>query len=171
MKKAPSTFKEYNKNNPCNGCSSPCCKYLLIAHKAPATWMDLDYIKYLLNFEKIQVTVSKKGEWGILIDLSCINFDLESENCKVHGTSEQPKTCVYYNPYQCLYKKNLLDNGPLTIYKLNSDSFDHWVKFIKFDDNGSIIDAPSFEKSLEILKKYRSKNDEPKSNQTSKENK
>ena len=64
-----------------------------------------------------------------------------------------------------------MDKDPLSIYKLDSVSFEHWVKFIKFDDNGSIVDAPSFEKSLEILKKYRSKNDDSASNYMPEENK
>jgi hypothetical protein len=165
MKNARFSFDEYKDKNPCGGCSSPCCKNLLIVHKVPVTWMDLDYIRYLLNFPKIQVTISKKGEWGILIDMSCNHFDQKSENCKVHGTSEQPRTCVYYNPYQCLYKKKLLDKDLMTIYKLDRERFEHWVQFIKFDDNGSIVDAPSFEKSLEILQKYDCETDDSESNQ------
>jgi hypothetical protein len=123
--------------------------------------MDLDYIRYLLNFYKISVTVSKKGDWSILMDLNCINFDSEKHNCRVHGRPEQPKTCAYFNPYQCVYKKDLTEDqkDQRTIYKLDREMFDHWVQFIQFDENGSIIDAPSFEKAIEILEMHSCEHD------------
>ena len=153
MKKTGSTFKEYNEKYPCEECSAPCCRYLLIPHKAPNTWMELDFIRYMLNFPKINVTVSKAGDWGILFQQDCTYYDPKKQKCKVHNTPEQPKTCAYFNPYQCNYRLNLENKEPFSIYTLNREKFDHWVQFIKFNEDGTIVEAPNYEKSLEILKK------------------
>jgi len=154
MTKKLSTFEEFNENYPCEECSAPCCRYLIIPHKSPSTWMDLDFIRYMLNFPDINVTVSKAGEWGILIHQDCLNFDEKDQKCKVHNTSTQPKTCSYFNPYQCNYRLNLDAKEPNSIYILDREKFMHWVKYVKFSENGVIVDGPSFEKSKEILKKF-----------------
>jgi hypothetical protein len=116
--------------------------------------MEMDYIRYILNFPEVNVTVSKNGDWGILLDKICIHFNEENLNCKIHGTPSQPKTCSYFNPFQCNYRLNLEESEPQNIYILDREKFEHWIQYVKFDENGKIIDGPSFEKSVEILKKY-----------------
>ena len=157
MKKKLSTFDEFEENYPCTKCTAPCCKNLIIPYKTPNSWMDLDFINYLLNFPNINVTVSKKGEWCILIQQDCQHFDPVAQECKVHNTAEQPKTCTYFNPYQCNYKLNLDDTEPQSIYILDRIKFDHWVQHIGFDTYGRIANAPSFEKAVEILRKIGGK--------------
>jgi hypothetical protein len=146
------TFKEYKDDYPCEECNAKCCKYLLIPYKTPSSWMDMDFIKYLLNFPKVKVAVSKNGNWELLIQGDCMNLDEQTNKCTVHNTDSQPRTCVYLNPYHCYYKVNLENKNPPGIYILDREKFEHWVKFIKFDENGTIVEAPSFEKSLKILK-------------------
>jgi len=154
MNKTTTTFKEFNENYPCTECNAPCCRYLQIPYKTPTTWMDMDFIGYILNFPKVTVTVSKSGVWGILIQQDCKHLDATTMKCNIHGTSEQPKTCVYFNPYQCNYKLNLNDENPETLYVLDFEKFKYWVQYLKFDKNGLIIDAPDYEKSLEILRDF-----------------
>ena len=155
--KYPTTFDDYNENFPCDKCTAPCCRYLLLPHKPPTTWMELDFIRYVLNFPKVKVTVAKNGNWGILFKQDCIHFDPKNQNCQVHGTPAQPKTCVYFNPYQCNYRLNIESEKPNVLYILNRENFEYWVKFIKFNEDGSIFDAPSFEKSLKILTEFKNK--------------
>jgi hypothetical protein len=118
--------------------------------------MDIDFVRYLLNFPTINVAVSKNGDWSILIKQDCIYFDDPNKECKIHNKPEQPKTCAYFIPYQCNYKLNL-DKSPSTIYILGRETFDTWVQAIKFDDNGQLIAAPSFEQSEKILANINSK--------------
>ena len=151
MDKTISLFNDFNETDPCEECNAPCCKYLLIPYKTPSTWMDMDFIKYLLNFPDVKLTVSKKGTWNIMIEQNCIHLDEQNLKCKVHKTADQPKTCVYYNPYQCNYKMNLSSNKASSIYILTRDNFQNWLHELKFDENGLIVDGPSFEKSVTIL--------------------
>ena len=153
MTNQSSTFREFNEQYPCKDCSAPCCRYLLIPHKAPLTWMEMDYIRYVLNFPGVNVTVSKNGDWGILFNKTCIHFEEGKQKCKIHNTPAQPKTCSYFNPYQCNYRLNLEESERQNIYILDRKKFDHWIQYVKFDENGKIVDGPSFEKSVEILKK------------------
>ena len=155
MKTKSSTFKELNENYPCQECSAPCCKFLLIPHKSPATYMEMDFIRYVLNFPNINITVSKSGSWGILIEQECIHFDSESDNCRVHKTIIQPKTCSYFNPYQCNYKYNLEKGTPNSIYILTREKFENWVQLVKFNESGEIVEAPSFEASVKLLEKLK----------------
>jgi hypothetical protein len=104
------------------------------------------------------MAVTKSGGWGILFEEDCIHFDSKDNKCKVHGTPAQPKTCVYFNPYQCNYRLNIESKTPKVFYTLDRDSFEYWSKYIKFNEDGTIFDAPSFEKSLKILNEYRSEN-------------
>lgn len=157
MKRSTSSFKEFNETYPCDNCEAPCCRYLLLPYKTPSTWMDLDLLKYILNFPNINVTVSKEGTWGILFNQDCIHLDVKNLKCKVHKTSMQPKTCTYFNPYECNYKLNFNDKNFSSMYILNREKFEHWLDFIKFNENGLIIEAPSFEKAIKILKDFEKK--------------
>ncbi len=152
MNKRLFTFKEYKDHYPCEECKAPCCRYLLIPYKTPSSWMDMDFIKYLLNFPSVKVAISKSGTWELLIHENCMNLDEQTNKCKVHGTNSQPRTCVYLNPYHCYYKVNLQNKSQPSIYILDRETFEYWVQHIKFDENGIIVEAPSFEKSLQILK-------------------
>lgn len=146
------TYKAYNENQPCEKCMAPCCKTLVIPQKTPVTWTDLDFIRYLLNFRTVKVIVSKAGDWSLLIEQNCIQFDETNYLCKVHGSIEQPKICVYFNPYQCYYKVNLQSENPADVYKLDRRKFEQWVQYVYFDENGQIVEAPSFETSLQVLR-------------------
>ncbi len=165
MNKTLFTFEEYNKNIPCDECSAPCCRYLIVPYKTPSSWMDLDFVRYLLNFPDVNITVSKNGTWGILINQNCVHLDEKKTKCKVHKTSKQPKTCSYYNPYQCNYRINIDTKKPASIYVLTRENFDQWAQYLKFDENGILIDAPSYEKSIEILD--NSKNNKKETEDTS----
>jgi Fe-S-cluster containining protein len=151
MKNKSITFHEFNKTYPCDSCGAPCCQYLLIPYKTPTTWIDIDFVKYLLNFPNVNITVSKQGTWAILINQNCQHLDKQTLKCKVHDTPQQPKTCSYYNPYQCNYRINLDTTKPNSIYLLTRDNFDGWAEHLRFDEAGFLVAAPNYEQALEIL--------------------
>jgi len=116
--------------------------------------MELDYIKYLLNFSRIEMAVSTAGDWSILVRDECRHFDRENHLCRVHGTSEKPVTCQAYNQYQCWYRPNFASLHPRDIYVLTQDTFELWSRRISVDENGDIVSWPDFEESKEILERY-----------------
>src|SRR6266540_7447207 len=144
-------FEEFLTNNPCSGCQAPCCQLVMIPYRPPVTFMDIDYIKYLLNFPAIDLAVAKTGDWSILIRDTCQHFDRETHLCNVHGTDEKPLTCRNYNQYQCWYKPNFSLLQPRDIYIINKENFADWLELISFDENGEITSAPDFEQATALF--------------------
>jgi hypothetical protein len=145
------SFDEGITQSPCRACSAPCCRVLMMPMKSPATLMDIDYVRYMLNFPSIEVAVTRSGEWKSVVYDTCRHFDQEQHRCGVHGTTEQPLTCSYYNEYRCSYKALMLAPDPPEAYFLNSENFPIWAQELKFNDDGEIVAAPNFERAKELL--------------------
>ena len=145
-------FIEFGQKNPCFGCPAPCCRLQLIPYKAPTTFLDLDYVSYMLLFPRTEVVVSINGDWNILKWEDCHAFEAFTLTCKIHDTPEKPRTCAMYNPYNCWYKKSFVLNEPPQAYRLDLARFNLWVTEVKFSSDGKIMSGPNFERALEILK-------------------
>ncbi len=145
-------FAEFSQKNPCFGCPAPCCRLQLIPYKTPSTFMDLDFVHYMLLFPHTEVVISLNGDWNILKWEDCRAFEASTLTCRVHNTPEKPRTCVMYNPYNCWYKKSFVLNGPPQVYRLDLARFEVWVTDVKFSGDGKIVSGPNFERSQEILK-------------------
>lgn len=148
-------FKESIQTNPCSTCDAPCCRIVMIPIKIPVNLMDLDYVRYLLNFSNLEVAVTKTGTWALLLHEQCNLFDANSSLCKTHGTADQPLTCKYYNPHQCWYQTNFSSTEPNDIYILNQQTFNHWIQLVNLGEGGNVISAPSFEESVQALAEVR----------------
>lgn len=146
------TFTEFSQKNPCAGCPAPCCRMQLIPHRTPATFMDIDFLCYMLLFPKTEVVITPNGEWSILKWEQCSEFEASTHTCRLHNKSDKPRTCAMYNPYNCWYKRSFVLKDSNQVYRLDFVRFDLWVKDLQFGEDGKIISAPNFEKSLEILK-------------------
>ncbi len=147
-----SSFAEFRQRNPCAGCPAPCCQLQLIPHRVPATFMDIDFLHYMLLFPHTEVVITLNGEWSILKWEQCSEFDTCTHTCKLHNTSDKPRTCAMYNPYNCWYKRAFVLNDSHQVYRLDLVRFNQWVTELQFGEDGKIISAPNFERSLEILK-------------------
>lgn len=147
----PLSFTEFNQRNPCAGCPAPCCRMQLIPFKAPVTFMDIDFIRYLLLFRNTEMAVSTAGEWSIVKWEECSALDVDTCLCRLHNTPQKPHTCTQFNPYNCWYKNNFVLEGSQDVYRLDLKRFDVWVKEVQFAEDGRIIAGPDFERSMEIL--------------------
>jgi len=138
--------------SPCDTCgTAPCCVYLPL-HKFPVnTMMDLDYARYLVNFDRIELGLSSDGEWRVHYRYPCRFLDRATFRCTVHDTDDQPDICKNFNPYSCWYRKSLrqpLNDGYLRI--------DHprmtWiVEHSEFDDDRNLIGVPSWASMVEAF--------------------
>lgn len=148
----PLNFAEFRQSNPCFGCPAPCCRMQLIPCQIPSNFMDLDYVRYVLLFPDTEVVVMQNGTWSLIKWVKCSAFDDTKCICKIHNTPEKPHICETYNAHNCWYKKNFVLTDSQELYRLNLERFDVWIKEIQFAENGNIISAPDFEKSLDIIK-------------------
>ncbi len=146
------TFTEFSQRNPCAGCPAPCCLMQLIPHRVPATFMDIDFLHYMLLFPYTEVVVTLNGEWSIVKWERCSEFEASNHTCKLHNTLDKPRTCSMYNPYNCWYKRSFVLDGSHQVYRLDLARFNLWVTELQFSEDGKIISAPNFERSLEILR-------------------
>jgi hypothetical protein len=151
------SFDERIAQSPCSVCSAPCCRVVMLPHATPATLMDIDYVRYMVNFPSIELVVTKNGEWKVVVYDTCRHFDRSKHRCGVHGTAEQPLTCQYYNEFRCSYKSLLNAPDPAEAYFLNSENFAVWAQELEFNDNGEIVAAPSFERAKQLLVQSGSK--------------
>lgn len=146
------SFADYNESNPCFGCPAPCCRMQLIPCKIPASFTDLDYVRYMLLFPDTEVIVNQNGGWGMIKWVHCRAFDEKNFKCKLHNTPEKPQICRLYDAHNCWYKKNFVQITSPQLYRLNLERFEVWIKEVKFDGNGNIVSAPDFTRSLDMVK-------------------
>jgi hypothetical protein len=140
-------FSEFTQRNPCAGCPAPCCRIQLVSYKVPATFADVDHIRYMLQFPHTEIVSTADGLWWVLKWETCMLFAAGTCTCTVHNTPAKPMVCTNYNAFDCWYKKNFVTEQPPNIYRLSLARFDVWVRSIRFDEDGRIVEAPSFEQS------------------------
>jgi|WetSurMetagenome_2_1015567.scaffolds.fasta_scaffold643876_1 hypothetical protein len=145
-------FERFSQANPCAGCPAPCCQLQLIPHRTPATFMEIDFLHYMLMFPRTEVVVTINGDWSIVKWENCGEFEAAAHTCRLHNTAAKPRTCAMYNPYNCWYKKSFVGRNSQQLYRLNLARFEVWVNELQFAEDGKIMTAPDFERSLEVLK-------------------
>jgi hypothetical protein len=154
-----SGFEKYNLDNPCHPFEAPCCKMLLIPYQTPQTFMDLDYIRYMLGFPGIAMILSPNGTWQVQVEQTCRHLVAKDNTCKLHHTPNKPKTCAFFNPYNCFYKRNFSEKHPPKITRINAVSFEILINQIEFDDLGNITSVPQFEAIAQINKEHATVSD------------
>lgn len=150
-------FFEKSEENPCNGCSAPCCRMLLIPHPTPSTFMDLDYIRYMVGFQNVEMILNQDGRWQVVIEQICQLLDQELNLCTVHNTPRKPKTCVFFNPYRCWYKRNFTTENPPEIIRIDIEAIETILERVHFDQNGNITEIPSWELIQELVNNGKGK--------------
>ncbi|MDI7274993.1 MAG: hypothetical protein QME94_03345, partial [Anaerolineae bacterium] len=90
---------------PCRECHALCCSYLPLQVVPVRTLMEADYVRFLLGFPLLRAGFAVNGQWSIYYTAPCRHFDLAARRCRVHGTWEQPRTCVAYNEHDCWYQR------------------------------------------------------------------
>jgi Fe-S-cluster containining protein len=145
-------FFDKSEENPCIGCSAPCCRILLIPHPVPATFMDLDYIRYMVGFQSVKMVLNKDGTWHVLLEQNCRLLDQETNRCTAHNTARKPKTCVFFNPFRCWYKRNFTTSDPPDLIRIDMHAMEVILERVVFDDEGNIAEIPTWEMVRDMVK-------------------
>ncbi len=148
-------FQDFGEANPCEGCAAPCCRMLLIPHPAPSTFMELDYIVYMLGFPDTEMVLNRNGEWQVLVNRVCRFLDESTNRCTVHATPEQPKTCVFFNPYRCWYKQNFSGEAGPDVIRLDLAAMKDVLAQVRFDAEGTVLEIPTWEVIAEVVGQRR----------------
>lgn len=135
-------YEEYSRADYCSDCDAPCCRMLLIPYVAPTTFMEMDYIKYMLGFPGINLIFHRDGTWQIQVEQTCRHLESEKSTCALHDTPLKPKTCCYYNPFNCYYKRNYSRSRPQDLVRIDHEIFDALIAETEFDGEGNIVAIP-----------------------------
>ena len=146
------SFTDYSQSNPCFGCPAPCCRMQLIPCKVPASFYDLDYLRYMLLFPDTEAIIKQDGSWNLIKWVTCRAFEALSLKCSLHNTPDKPQICRLYDAHNCWYKRNFVQVSSEELYRLNLARFEVWIQEVQIDANGTIVSAPEFNRALELLK-------------------
>jgi Fe-S-cluster containining protein len=144
-------YKDFIETSPCTNCAAHCCKMLLIPYDAPKTFMQMDYVKFTLGFPSTKILLNRNGGWQVKIEQNCRFFDEERNKCKVYGDQSQPKTCTFYNPYNCWYKKNFSTEEKTDFIEFDLQMFQKLFNILEFSDDGTITSIPNFEEIYNLI--------------------
>ena len=115
--------------------------------------MDLDYIRYMVGFQGVEMILTREGQWRIAIEQTCRLLDRESCRCTVHNTPRKPKTCVFFNPYNCWYKRNFHNvDDPPDVVRIDAEGLEAVLAQVHFDEDGRISETPSWELVREVVR-------------------
>lgn len=151
----PTERKDFTgaRDNPCLACStSPCCWYLPLHNLEPATYLDLDGLYKMLLFEHIEMGLTPDGTWSVYYRFPCRFLDRQNHLCQIHGTELQSKTCVYYKPYGCWYKRVLTGPATDSFLRIDLPRFREIAGLYRFDENRRIVGTPSWDRVQEICR-------------------
>lgn len=129
--------------SPCSKCGdSPCCCLFHMRDMRTKTLLELDTIKYYLNFYSIEILLSPGFNWSVYYSRPCRFLDLKTAECRIHNLPhQQPSVCIHYNPYHCFYKTvQTAKSGfsPDMIW-INRERFDFLLSRTQFDDDRQIV--------------------------------
>lgn len=139
------TLQAAKTQSPCLSCdTSPCCKILHIDELTMATVMELDKIRYYLNFPYVEVLLTVDGKCSVYYSTPCRHFDAEQSLCRIHDQAAQTEICRNYSPYHCFYRKAEADKkriGQGYIW-LNAARFRRLEAMCRFDDEHRLQSMP-----------------------------
>ena len=136
--------------SPCLTCGpSPCCQALKVYRFLPATFLDMDHARFVLNFPDILLGLAPSGMWTVYLCRPCAQFDLETSRCRVHGTADQPHVCEVYNPLACWYRTVFGDEGSREYQLLDQARLDFVLARTRYDEERKIVERPTWPQLLE----------------------
>ncbi len=139
-------FFEKAEENPCDSCSAPCCRLFLLPYPTPTTFMDMDYLRYVVGFQSIRLAWNVDGSWQVMIEQSCQLLDPDTNVCTVHGTPRKPMTCQYFNPHRCWYRRNFHNTeNPPDLILIDMEALEAILSYVKCDEGGALTEIPTWE--------------------------
>ncbi len=131
--------------SPCEGCAAPCCRMVIFPHQQPQTYLDFDYLRYVVGFRNLEVLVHRDGDWSIAVSETCRHLDAATSRCSVHGTARQPKVCTNYPGDGCWYRNSFTGLVPGNVIRLDSAAIEALLPLLAFDAVGRLVAAPSWD--------------------------
>ncbi len=128
--------------HPCQGCVAPCCSTVTVFEMTPRTFRDVDYLGYVLGFDRLELIWLSSGAVEITYRALCRHLERATSRCKVHGTPQQPDLCRDYDATSCEYKSQFLGSATSDSVRVSAARFSEVAALFSYDPGGQIVDAP-----------------------------
>jgi hypothetical protein len=124
--------------DPCTGCSAPCCDTLTFSHGLPATISTLDFFKFCLGFEGVELFITSES-WWIAIKSRCRHFTSDGR-CGVYGSPERPLQCKYADAWKCTTRVEFGQPRPVGGLRVRLEHYSALTECVAFDDVGLVTE-------------------------------
>jgi len=145
------TYEEALRS-PCDSCGpAPCCTTLQVEEFTMAHLEDLDYAKFLLGFDGIELVLLANGRWRVHFHAACRLLDT-AHRCTVHGTEAQPHICRDYDAYACSYRPLWVEGDETGAFRIDERRLAVLSAEIGFDHRRRIATLPPWEWMAETFR-------------------
>jgi Fe-S-cluster containining protein len=132
--------------SPCATCgTSPCCSYLPLHRFHVNTLLELDYARYLINFDRMELGLTPDGDWNVYYRQPCRYLAPDTLRCTIHDQPDQPNICKHFNPYTCWYRKALRSPVSEAHVRIDHPRMAWIAAHTRFDDDRNVIERPSWD--------------------------
>ncbi|MCC6620360.1 MAG: YkgJ family cysteine cluster protein [Deltaproteobacteria bacterium] len=138
-------------DSPCQGCRAPCCEKVLVPMAAPSSAAAVDYLRYLLNFEGLEIGVADTDTWLIVVHTRCRHFDADTRRCTVFGQPERPLVCAAYDPWSCDYPERFGPWQGSDILRLDRGDWPTLEALLATDEDGRVLARPDRQAVLDAM--------------------
>ena len=139
----PDEYGFQQRPDPCQTCSAWCCTRLNFPHTTPTVEANLEYLRFLIGFEGMELGFSPEG-WTAVVRTKCRHRASMSENgrCDVYDQPERPLACQTYQPAVVHIK--LVWSHPTGILPTDDQSLDDVLALYRLDEQGTIRSHPQY---------------------------
>lgn len=137
---APEKLTYTDNQDPCTGCSAPCCSTLEFAQGMPILRSTIDYYRFCLGFPGVELSITDTG-WNLVIKTTCRHLD--NGQCSVYGQPERPLECRYYDAWKCTYRIEFGQPRPAGAVRVRLEHFDALTECLAFDNDGAVLSLPT----------------------------
>ena len=139
--------------SPCTGCSAPCCQFLPLHDFGIQRFQDVDYARYLLNFENIELALVSGTTWRVHYRAPCSRLS-PMGGCTLHNSPEKPQVCLNYDAYNCFYRPMFIDTETSNFLRFDAQRFEAFASMLEFDSMGMVVSLPSSERLKDELPEF-----------------
>ena len=126
----------------CTGCIAPCCSAVTLHEMRLKTFREVDYLRYVLGFERIELGWDNENVVEINYRAMCSSLDQKTAQCIIHDTPEQPIQCRDYDPVDCEYREQYLGVEMPSTVRISRARFPDVQALFKYDSSGNIVHHP-----------------------------
>ena len=137
---APLHVRDAPLADPCAGCAAHCCNHLQFFVEPPTTTASVDYLRFALGFDGVELGVGDDG-WSLIVRTTCRHLD--GTRCSLYGKDERPLRCRYFDAAHCPYPYLLGTPQPEGFVRFDLSLWEGFEAALAFDEFGNVLSLPA----------------------------